>query len=1283
MLKKKVICSALVLATAFSTAAGAISGLTASGETATTQTKKVEIVDEFLISSWVSYYGLGVKDYASQTKELAEAGLNFIWHPTKIGGRESVFTESASVRYDDLDELYKQYGMTYLRDVSTKNATLDDMASLENCIGYYVKDEPSAAQFQATKDLFMQYYNMDSARRPFVNLYPNYAGSTALGGTYSDYVNNWVDTVGANYMEYLYYDHYPFTGTETVRSSYFSDIETIRKVAYANGRMKTGGFSQTGWWSGMRKPNADELRWNLNTFITYGFKSISHFCWVSPKQVALEDGGEDMRDHVIDQDGNKTDIYDPMVQYNWQIRQLGDLLMGIDCAHAYHSGADIADGVEKLPKSFFVQPEDKSSNYIISLFNSKDDSERYIMIMNNSTSETKRSKFTIDASSGVTSLTKFSTTIDSDNLPDPTNLNATMGSLKEENISLSNGYIEEEFLPGEVKIYKLNGDDIVINEGVATPEIALASGSYIGQQEVAIRSAQPNSKIYYTLDGSFPQLDTNGNPVGGTKLYTGPITIGNNGEWKYYGLRAAAIMNGEYSQVVEADYVITDGTRNVTMDADVTFYNKEFTELIQVDNEKQSNVSGAVVVDGYHDPYTEVFTKKDANGQNTINGWAVVDMKQVQRISKIVTSFWANWEFTDVVIQTSVDGKTWQTVFNNDTDGSLQSVTGEIGQDGTYVDSMYSGNVFSFAEREARYIRVHNVGAGGGILTGKSIWQEVSAFSGFDVEKMDNVDLLVKNYSDKSNWYELGGSQWTIDGGKLTLNGTGDWGRAITFTQKKYKNFIIEGTFSMKDVTAGLVGFQLYKTTTNSVLNGDNGYVVFVENGGRVGAYDGVNGGPHEFGGTNIKAANFTPDEFTFRVTSIGDLLTIAINGMPAYATRHERADMEAGYIAVHAGSIGITVSDLWIMELDDTNNVDGIYFEDALYEQAAPVQTAVKVLDTKETALATLPTAVTFTTVGQQTVSVPVTGWVCNDYNRLEAGWNTFTAQLDVSGLAGISNALNLQAVAKVWVSAGFDGAALQEYIDLASSLDPYDFTEDSWKEVEQKLQTAIEIMNDPFTVQNSINVASFQLFDAINALVNVSQDKTALNALLATCNYEESKYTAVTYANYARCLQTALEIADSNIATQTEINNAVKALQTAISKLVAYYDKTALADAVAQAKALDGALYTADSYAALTAAIAQAEDVLAMDKVTASIGELAMNDLTAAKNGLKLISTNKPSEDSTSENSSNDSVISSDNGETPSEDDGGCGSVVSGSGLTILLGVAVVKFIKRKKED
>jgi hypothetical protein len=302
----------------------------------------------------------------------------------------------------------------------------------------------------------------------------------------------------------------------------------------------------------------------------------------------------------------------------------------------------------------------------------------------------------------------------------------------------------------------------------------------------------------------------------------------------------------------------------------------------------------------------------------------------------------------------------------------------------------------------------------------------------------------------------------------------------------------------------------------------------------------------------------------------------------------------------------------------------------------------------------------------------VPVTEWTCDDYNRLEAGWNTFTARLDVSGLDGVINALHLNATAKVWVSAGFDGSALQEYIDIASSLDPYDFTEESWKEVEQKLQTAIEIMEDPFTVQNSVNVASFQLHDALEALVNINQDKTALNELLESCTYEAAKYTATSFANYERNLQAAREIADSNLATQYEINEATKNLQTAVSKLVALYDKTALAAAVAEAKALDSALYTADSFAKLTSAIEQAESVLAMNNVTVSIGELAMNDLQAAKNGLKTVQTDSSNQGST-------------DGETPDNggNSGGCGSVVSAASAGLALAGVAAVVCKKKKED
>ncbi len=1162
-------------------------------------------IDEFMFGSWVSYYDLSIKSYAEQTKDMGAAGINFNWHPEAI--ETDINADGASFYdYDTIEKAHYDNNMMYLYDATRSGSNgYNDPAFKEMakaCVGYYVKDEPSASQFKATAELFDVCLKADDTRSPYVNLYPNYAGTTALGGTYAQHVQNFVDIVGAENLEYLSYDHYPFTASETVRSSYFSDMETIRKVGYNSGRLKTLGMPQSGWWAGMRKPNVDEMRWNVNTYVAYGFKAISYFCWASPKYTSVADGGEAMQDFVIDRDGVRTELYEPLSEQNWQIRQLGDLLMSIDCAHAYHSGNSIASGTEKLPKSFFIQPESKQDSYIVSLFYNKDNTETYVMLMNNSTSENKHGKFTVSADSGVTSLTEFKSTITRDSLPNHLDLKNTLGKPQQTEISLEGGAFETDFLPGEVKIYKLDGDNISISEGVSTPELSHLSGTYYGAQQVKITVPQKNARIYYTLDGSFPSVDEFGEPQGSTREYTAPLTIGQNGEWSYHALRAAVVKNGEYSTLAEADYIITDGSRNVSLNSNVTFYNKEFTQKIEVDNEKNENVKGDVVVDGYHDPYTEVFTKEKTNG------WAVVDMGKCHTVNKLSVSFWANWEFTDVIVQVSEDFSTWTSVFNNDTDGSMQSVTGEKGTDGKYKDEMYSGNVITFEPRSVRYIRVHNVGAGGGSLTGKSIWQEISAFSAFDIASVQGTTNLIDSYGNMGSWNELGGGSWKIENGKLVTSGTGGWNRALALTEKKFKNFIIEGTFSMTDVAAGLVGFELYKTSPSGVLNGNNGYIVFIENKGRVGAYDGVNGGAQEFGGTNIQATNFTPAQFTFRVTSANDLLSIMVNGETAYTVRNQRADMDAGYIAVHSGSIGITVENLWIKELTEADGLDALKFEDALYEQAEEVNAAVKLYDKKDVALAKLPEKVKIKTVGGNELDVKVKGWHSENYNRREAGWNDFSAELDLTGLENVVNAMNVTAQAKVWVSAGFDGEALQGFIDIAESLDRYDFTEESWRELAQKLSTAKELMQDPFVVQNSIGVASWQLKAAIDALVNISHDKTLLIAAIEKCDYKAEDYTAVSFGVYSRALEKANEVNESSIAKNGEINSATVELNEAVKALVKLYDKSELQTM------LDGAKAKENKTERLNYAIAQAEKLCENDEITEEQGIIAANAIKSA---------------------------------------------------------------------
>ena len=107
----------------------------------------------------------------------------------------------------------------------------------------------------------------------------------------------------------------------------------------------------------------------------------------------------------------------------------------------------------------------------------------------------------------------------------------------------------------------------------------------------------------------------------------------------------------------------------------------------------------------------------------------------------------------------------------------------------------------------------------------------------------------------------------------------------------------------------------------------------------------------------------------------------------------------------------------------------------------------------------------------------------------------------------------------------------------------------------------------------------------------------------------------------------------------------------------------------AVNQARAIDAALYTVDSYTKLTTAIAQAESVLAMSKITYTLGELAMNDLQSAISGLKTI------EQPSASNSSNTNT---------DENAGGCGGVIDTASVSLALaGVAVMALRKKKKDE
>ena len=1093
--KKSRIVTVLIMCLCAFTAIGIGGSYVQSDSVYAAEVGSLNTFDEFTIAGFINYYDRSIASLEDQTRDLARSGINWIdtptWYASLTGNNAAERNFIEYEEYPYFNELCRELNIYFsmcpsdsLLNESEVETLTEYARDLDRCIGYYVKDEPSAAQFQSVANLARKILENDSTRFPYVNLFPNYAGASNLGGSYEDYVRSWVATAGDT-IEYLYFDHYPFTQYEKVRASYFSDVEIIRKVAWENNRLKTGGYTQMGWWNGMRRPTVAEARWSMNSLLTYGVKSISHFCWVSPKYINPP-SGEGMQDFVLTSDGKPTDRYEPMQKLNWQTRQLGPVLMSFDVAHAYHTG-DVPTGTEELPRSFLLQPSDQSDNLIFSLGYSKDDSEKYVMIFNKELEGKKTYTVNVDKTSGLSSLTWYKPD-DYEVLPDYTK---PLAPAEEIDIDVSTGSFNVELDAGEMRLYKLNGD-VEIKEPLQAPQISHKSGTYLGQQTVTLTSVDSDADIYYTTDGTYPTYKST--------RYDAPITVGQDGEFGFYIIKAIAVRGNEISDAVTAQYVISDGAQNVALGKPVVFTGN--TETFQ------GIANASLVNDGYFDAYN-VFGSTD--GQPC---FAVIDFEKEYMIDRVVVKAWHDWAFTDVIVQLSESADFTSgvyTVFNNDTDNSVGV---GAGTDGAYIENPSGGHSFTFAPVRARYMRFYNQSAQN--TTRKSIWEEMQAYTAYD----EGTELLTS----QDDWLMTGGGTWSFNDGVLSQTDVYDtvsWDRSYTYTKQKFKNFILEGKFKMNvtDPAAwGYVGFGLYKPSVYNLQSSyDKGYYVVVEPKGRALIW---NGAKPELGPEDANIVGFTlGSEFTLRVVSVGDTISVSVNGKPVMYVQNEILNREAGYISIHGGLIPIDVSSVRIVELDETQKP--IKSEDNI-KTVADTKIAVERYTTKAEVLENLPSSVQVGTVAGVKYDLPVS-WTCNGYDPSATGYVVFTGTF-VDLPEGLKNISNLTATANVFIKPYTDKHDLIELIALGRSLDSQNFTPESWEQMIIKLEAAEALLADPFMVQNDIGVGVWQLYDEIYGLVSIL-DRTSLRTAIDRAIEEADSgiYTAVSEQNLRAAIENA----------------------------------------------------------------------------------------------------------------------------------------------------------------
>lgn len=301
--------------------------------------------------------------------------------------------------------------------------------------GYYIKDEPRVPDLQDAATRYKKLINLDPEKIPHVNLFPSYATGALANVEYeTEYVEKWIALVGAVNLKYLSFDNYPFMEDGSLREvPYYKDLDVIRRMGLKY-KVRTSAYLQSiGSSIGLRRPNANELRYSAFTNLAYGIKLPVWFTYWTPIGST-----EKFTNAIVDAQGNKTDLYDPFKQINGEIKQLGKTLMKLDAIAVYHAGVAIPSGSKRTPSDFVWKAAEENEPMLITHFVNPVDNQIYIMVVNKSLTENK--SFTFKVGNAITNVKGLSKVDGLEMLVD---------------YKAADHKLTDSFLPGEGKLYAL------------------------------------------------------------------------------------------------------------------------------------------------------------------------------------------------------------------------------------------------------------------------------------------------------------------------------------------------------------------------------------------------------------------------------------------------------------------------------------------------------------------------------------------------------------------------------------------------------------------------------------------------------------------------------------------------------------------------------------------------------------------------------------------------------------------------------------------------------------
>lgn len=195
---------------------------------------------------------------------------------------------------------------------------------------YLVQDEPEYKEFAKLAATVSSYKQIDPNHPSYINLFPNQIDSARSGGSYSKYIQGYLDQVKTDFLSF---DMYPVGINSFNQDEWYEALEIVsQKTRAAN--IPFWGFIQSVVWdkSSIPVPKIEYMRIEAYSNLAYGAQGIEYFTYGTPSTFS---------DAPITEDGEKTNAYYLVQQMNREIQNRAFVFHNATVEGVWHMGLNI------------------------------------------------------------------------------------------------------------------------------------------------------------------------------------------------------------------------------------------------------------------------------------------------------------------------------------------------------------------------------------------------------------------------------------------------------------------------------------------------------------------------------------------------------------------------------------------------------------------------------------------------------------------------------------------------------------------------------------------------------------------------------------------------------------------------------------------------------------------------------------------------------------------------------------------------------------------------------